>query len=615
MKNIRESLGSVERLSDFLADRTTGQQVDEGFKDILNNLKQKFKQVWKYVTGFVVKLTGSYWCPCDDEGNVLNAISPFTAGQAYKDGEIDKSSTLVSLDKDGAKATGCRTKPKDAAKLYGSGNSIAYWSDLVNESVGSHQIANINEIKLGTEDAGVRHNILDTPDLMKVIEDGFKFKGLPTLLIWGAPGIGKTAILMNVLKSIPGGEDMNLIAKTLSNETPDNFFLPTYVETNGQKKATDVPKTWLPVYKPTGDPARDQELDDGCGKGLLFFDELSRTSPQVLNVVLPLINEREFNGWKVGSGWEIIAASNRPWQDSWGSETQTDIGGALSNRVRQVYYEPTAKSWSEWAKTQNYISPLLIQWLNLGNENMSGAEFFYMDPNETLQEEGKSTQLMCTPRSWTNAMRNLAVFADTGKLEGFTIFDIYRKSPMILKMTLNQYVPADAVDTFVAFLEVVSKVGDFDKVVNSVWKNAGKGFKISRKDLHLISLPLAQLIITSHIDALPDEKEFTNLCQWLVDQNSDQLASYVLDILQEVYGGMLTDKVRNGLFVLRAKYEKELKNDASMTKTYETIYKSFLSKWGVDLETMPDWYPGFKLLVAKYKDAFSIEIDGVSALG
>lgn len=614
MKNIRESLGSVERLSDFLDTRMPSQQVDEGFKDILNNLKQKFKQVWKYVTGFVAKLTGSYWCPCDDEGNVLNAISPFTAGQAYQDGEIDKSSTLVSLDKDGAKATGCRTNPKDAAKLYGSGNSIAYWSDLINEGMERNQIANINEVKIETEDVEAKYNVVDTNGLMKVIEASFKNKNFARLLIWGAPGIGKTAILMSVLESIPGGKDMNLIVKTLSNETPDNFFLPSYVEMDGQKKATDVPKTWLPVYKPTGDPARDQELDDACGKGLLFVDELSRASQQVLNVILPLVNEGILNDYRMGSGWVIIVASNRPWQDSHGSESQADIGAALKNRFRQVYYEPTAKSWSEWAKTQNYISPLLISWLNMGNENMSGAEFFYMDPNENY-ENGELTQLMCTPRSWTNAMRELATFADTGKLEGFTIFDIYRQNPMILKMVLNQYVPATAVDAFVAFLEVVSKVGDFDNVVKSVWKNAGKGFKINRKDLHMVSLPLAQLIITSHVETLPDEKEFTNLCQWLVDQNSDQLASYVLDILQEVYGGMLTDKVRNGLFVLRAKYEKELKNDASMTKTYESIYKSFLSKWGVDLETMPDWYPGFKLLVAKYKDAFSIEIDGVSALG
>ena len=67
----------------------------------------------------------------------------------------------------------------------------------------------------------------------------------------------------------------------------------------------------MPVYKPTGDAVKDNELDAACGKGLLFIDELSRASAQVLNVVLPLVNERRFNGYKLGSGWVIICASNR----------------------------------------------------------------------------------------------------------------------------------------------------------------------------------------------------------------------------------------------------------------------------------------------------------------
>ena len=95
-------------------------------------------------------------------------------------------------------------------------------------------------------------------------------------------------------------------------------------------------------------------------------------------------------------------------------------------------------------------------------------------------------------------------------MEGFTIFDIDRD---ILKMTLNQYVPADAIDSFISFLDVISRIGNFDHAVHDVWKNAGKNFKLGKKDLNLVALPLAQLICSAHADKLPTEEEFNNLAR------------------------------------------------------------------------------------------------------
>ena len=65
------------------------------------------------------------------EGIPLPVVSPLTAGAAYAEGHIDKSSTFVKMDNEGAKITGCRTKYEDAKKLYGSGNSIRYWRELL----------------------------------------------------------------------------------------------------------------------------------------------------------------------------------------------------------------------------------------------------------------------------------------------------------------------------------------------------------------------------------------------------------------------------------------------------------------------------------------------------
>lgn len=607
MVNIQETLSEIQGLSDYLAEQNV-EQLDEGLKDIIDALKRKFKQVVNYLSGLVAKI-GSYWMPVDDNGTVLPAISPLTAGQAYADGIINKASTVVVMNKDGKRATKCPGKTSDCKKLYGSGNSIKYWERGINECL-SLSGKLINEVKMHTEDPEAKWNVLDTPDLKEEIKLSFTNKNLARLLILGAPGIGKTAILMSVLDSLPDGKDYNLVVKTLSNETPDNFTLPKYVEINGQEKATDVPKTWLPVYKPTGDRDQDQLLDDACGKGLLFIDELSRATPQVLNVILPLINEGIFNGYKLGSGWVIIVATNRAEDEMSG---QAELGNALSNRFRQVYYEPTAKSWSEWAKTQGYMSPLLLQWLSMPeHENMSGGKYFYMDPNESMDGAGV-TKIMCTPRSWTNAMRQLAIYSNTGKLEGFTIFDIPRN---IIGRVLNQYVPAQAVDSFLAFLEVISKIGNFDAAVNDIWKKGGKNTKISKKDLQLVSLPLSQLIVTAHSQTLPTKAEFDNLCTWLVDQNSDQLASYVLDIIKNVFASMLKPSVQNGIFVIAKKLKALDRQDKNKANMYRDAYKPYADAWGLTPDTIPDWYDGQQVLAKKFGAAFAAAlVDGAEGLG
>lgn len=612
MKSILESMATIQTLPDFLSDSFVSRNeepMNESLRDLMQNLKAKFKQVWNYLKGVVVKLTGSYWCPVDEDGQVMNAISPLTAAQAYKDGAIDKNSTLVVADAKGKKIVGLSTKPKDALKLYGSGNSLKYWERAIKEceEIRAEKGETINEVKMHTEDPEALYNVLDTPELMEEIKISFTSPNLSRLMIWGAPGIGKTAILMNVLKSLPGGDKMTLITKTLSNETPDNFTLPKYVEIDGQEKATDIPKAWLPVYRPTGDAARDQMLDDACGKGLLFIDELSRATPQVLNVILPIINESMFNGYKLGSGWTIIVASNRAEDEMSG---QSDVGNALSNRFRQVYYEPTVKSWMQWAKNENYMSPVLLSWLSMGQENMSGGKYFYMDPNEDMDGAGV-THLMCTPRSWTNAMRHLATYAHTGSLEGFTIFDIPRN---IIGRVLNQYIPKTATDAFMAFLEVVSKVGDFDQVVKDIWSKGGTNVKIDKKSLHLISLPLAQMIVSAHSHALPTEKEMESLCKWVVLQDSDQLCSYVLDVFFNTFGYMFSDKLKSAILIIRNFAKTELAKDPTKKKIYQHAFKPFTDKWGIDFDSIPDYESARLILAKKYKDTFEIQVDGVDAL-
>lgn len=613
MRNIQEKFEGIQSINEYINDNMEA-NVSEGLKDIFDAVKTKFKKAWEYLKGIVVKV-GSYILPVDDNGEVIPAISDLTPAQAYKDGMINISSTFVKPTKEGSKITGLKTNFDDALKLYGpfaKGNSLKYFRTL-KESAELNPDNIINEVRLQNQDPEAKYNVIcDDAKLKTRIKMAIKNKKLARLMIWGAPGIGKTAILMKVLEEMKSDfPDYQLIVKTLSNETPDNFTLPKYVNVNGTEMAEDVPKTWLPVYKPSGDANEDAIRDSKCGNGLLFIDELSRATPQVLNVILPLINEGVINGYKLGSGWTIIVASNRAEDETSG---QTDIGNALGNRFAQVYYEPTVDSWKEWAQKQGFISPLLISWLSMpASENMSGGKYFYMDPNEDMDGAGV-TKIMCTPRSWTNAMRELAEYSHTGSLEGFTIFDIDRD---ILAMTLNQYVPAQAVDGFLAFLSVISKIGDFDSAVRDIWRNGGKNFKLDKKDLNKISIPMAQLICSSHSDKLPSEKEFESLCEWLIAQKSDQLCSYTLDVFKNVFltSANIQNSMRDNIFFLKAKIEK-IGRDNSQVVLYEDTFKEFFQKWGLTIDTLPDYAPALRKLAGTYKEAFKAAVvDGVEALG
>ena len=607
MKNIKECFEDMDDITLYLKNANQ-EPVNEGLRDILKAVKDKFKQAWAYLKGVVAKF-GTYFLPIDDEGNPMPVISPLTAGAAYADGSINKKSTFVKMDREGAKITGCKTNYNDALKLKGNTNPIKFWEQQLNESVDSEydviceSAKTINEVKLHTDDPEAKYNVIvDDDELKEEIRLCLEDHDQARLMIWGAPGIGKTAILMNVLdemkKDFP---DYQLIVKTLSNETPDNFTLPKYVEVDGYDMATDVPKTWLPVYKPTGNPAVDAIHDEKCGNGLLFIDELSRATPQVLNVILPLINEGMFNGYKIGSGWTIVCASNRADDEAGGQEK---IGNALANRFFQLHYEPTVHTWRKWADKQKFISPLLLQWLSMPeSEEFSGGRFYYMDPNDDSSQLNDTT-LMCTPRSWTNAMKRLARRAKTleNDLSGFRIFDI---PPHIIRRALNGCVPAQAVDAFMSFLEVISKIGNFDEAVYDIWQNGGKNTKIDKKHLSKVALPLSQLIICAHANSLPTQKEWENLADWLVAQNSDQLASYVLDIFQNVFlADIKSQDARTQFFMIQERIRRA-KGDMSKVKTFEIGFQSTCAKWNINFEDIPDYFNGLNKLVNKYGAAFS----------
>ncbi len=223
-------------------------------------------------------------------------------------------------------------------------------------------------------------------------------------LIWGAPGIGKTAIIKQTIKDMANAKykaiNLNLEVIMLAGYTIENWTLPRdstreidYGVELGQKRDrtsvpkkykregfTDTPKNWLPVYLNTSDPEEKKRRDYFCNTckflatdddgeitasnghpfegGVVFMDEYSRVEPNVQNIIMGIVNDHKFgDNYVVASKWGFVLASNRSIDE--GEADSEDKRyfptAAQTNRFIHYTYVPSKDEWITWARS---VDPL-----------------------------------------------------------------------------------------------------------------------------------------------------------------------------------------------------------------------------------------------------------------
>lgn len=227
---------------------------------------------------------------------------------------------------------------------------------------------------------------VSAPELKKELTYHFKNpeSGRP-LLIWGAPGIGKTSIVKSF-----GLEDMGVpvIEVILSLMEPtDVAGLPG---AESDKKYGDVKRSvnYLPMIWP---------LDNGPDDkgGIIFLDEINRAHPSVQAAMLKVVLDREIAGanYKIPSKWLILAAANRPEDEPGGLIRPMSF--ALANRFAQVNLISDPSSWTGWARKKG-LSDDVVSFVELMQE------YFYMMPGSLSTYD---TTMGVTPRSWDYAAK------------------------------------------------------------------------------------------------------------------------------------------------------------------------------------------------------------------
>lgn len=333
------------------------------------------------------------------------------------------------------------------------------------------------------------------------------------VMIWGAPGIGKTSIVRQVIGQFRKQYHKNtsIIDTVLSSMNADDFKLSMPdKDPYGQMRTYEAPISWLPVWHPSGDIEIDslrnknansivdsnvedsngnkinaQNIDNANGSdkvgkdgkvgiytgdadehnyqkfaasagknmsgdnaeawlsdltqmasssdfiggaeggkaaqahdgGILFFDEISRATKPVMNVIMNLINDRKLGEWNLGSHWIITAAGNRFFD--MGGNVQSTWEPAYGTRFTQMNFVPTFEDWIKWAQGYNMdlegnyskenksvprIDADIIEYLISKNtDGLNNAWYENRSEKDNAGDENHKSLTQATPRSWQTA--------------------------------------------------------------------------------------------------------------------------------------------------------------------------------------------------------------------
>jgi len=179
------------------------------------------------------------------------------------------------------------------------------------------------------------------------------------VFIWGAPGIGKSALVQKFADDV-GLPCVSLLGSQLAPE--DIIGIP---QIDGETSRFMPPKMI----------ARKEPY-------VLFLDELNACSQEVQKAFYSLIHERRIGEYHLPKGSVVIGAGNRS-QD--GAIVKT-MSTALINRMFHVQLKADPHQWLEWAYSEG-----LHSWV---------TDYIAQRPDHLFSEPPKTEEPYSTPRSW-----------------------------------------------------------------------------------------------------------------------------------------------------------------------------------------------------------------------
>jgi hypothetical protein len=193
------------------------------------------------------------------------------------------------------------------------------------------------------------------------------------VFLWGAPGIGKTALVNRFAASV-GLECVALLGSQLAPE--DLLGVP--------KIDGDCSRFFPPANIVRREPF------------VLFLDELNAASHDIQKAFYSLILEQRVGEYRLPHGAIVIGAGNRA-KDA---ALVKPMPSALINRLAHIHLRAHSREWLAWAVNEGDIHPWVVEYLQLR-------------PDHLWNEPPKHEEPFSTPRSWHMLSDALHSFGET----------------------------------------------------------------------------------------------------------------------------------------------------------------------------------------------------------
>ena len=222
-----------------------------------------------------------------------------------------------------------------------------------------------------------------------VIKQKMPVKSVPSVMLWGAPGVGKSQAIRQLAKGI----EENTGKKVVVTDVRLLLFNPIDLRGIPTANADKTLAVWLK-------PQIFQMNDSDKYINILFLDELSAAPQSVQAAAYQITLDRVVGEHKLPDNCIVIAAGNRTTDKS----VAFKMPKALANRVLHIEVEGGFDSWKEWA-VRSGINSKVIGFLSFRRDYLMGFDA----ANEDLA--------FATPRSWEMVSNLLnTVSNDVGKM-------------------------------------------------------------------------------------------------------------------------------------------------------------------------------------------------------
>jgi len=245
----------------------------------------------------------------------------------------------------------------------------------------------------------------------------------PTIMLWGPPGIGKSAVVQEaaVDAGIPLENYADIRLSTL--EPVDLRGVPSVVNGRtiynppsffpiGQNEIDELLRKYnIPITEDREENLRElsrvltrekvekailDKIENAIkqDKGVILFDELPSAAHDIQVAAYEIILDRKIGSYTLPIGWAIVAAGNR--SKEVGAETSSYLPVPLANRMVHIGVDLNPKDWQEWAIDHGFNNTVVAFGLQeLKSDATQEKKGF--GPGE--QENAKGVPAFLTPRS------------------------------------------------------------------------------------------------------------------------------------------------------------------------------------------------------------------------